>query len=443
VAVLAFASAGPTIIHGASFRADPISAFFILLSLVMLAKGRASLGPMLLAGTFAAIAAIITIKVGLYAPAFVGIILWRLSEKEERRQTLVWIVGVAITASAAFAALYLLQLSLVERASNIGSQALLGNAARATLIEGGFLSKWPYIIRAIRAAPTQTVMLIAGAAGIFMAFVRGSKSERLRLLVIGCCGAPLLCLLIYRNAYPYFYPFIFPPAMLLIAWVTDWSTLLKRPIVLILVGAAMVGPAVYVAKVWSEAQAPPQRELIDGIHTIFPEPVPMIDGPHMVSSFPKRGFFMSIWGIANYHRGKPIFAGLLRRDVVPLLLINNVELADAVNGPPLPPNNRLFEEDRSILSHNYIQHWGPVWVAGKQLSGGQSEFAILIPGIYTLEGEGLVIDGKSVARGATLYLTRGRHKMSAASSIPRVLRWGDHLKRPAQQPPQGPAFRGF
>ena len=37
IATLAFVSAGPVIIHGASFRADPISAAFIMLALVLVA----------------------------------------------------------------------------------------------------------------------------------------------------------------------------------------------------------------------------------------------------------------------------------------------------------------------------------------------------------------------------------------------------------------------
>ena len=111
VAVLAFAAPGPTIIHGASFRADPISAFFIMLSLVTLAKGRMSPGPMLLAGTSAAIAAMITIKVGLYAPAFLGIAVWRLREKGQRNQVLQWLAGAALTAAVVFAALYFLQVA--------------------------------------------------------------------------------------------------------------------------------------------------------------------------------------------------------------------------------------------------------------------------------------------------------------------------------------------
>ena len=229
IAVLAFASAGPTIIHGASFRADPISAFFIMLSLVTLAKGKTSLGPMLLAGASAAIAAMITIKVGLYAPAFLGIAVWRLREKGQRNQVLQWLAGMALTAAVVFAALYFLQLWLIDKSSNGATQTLLGNAARTTLMDAGFLPARFYMLLAVLTSPVQTIFLVAGAIGVLLAFVGNSTPDRARLFAIGGCGATLLCLLFYRNAFPYFFPFIFPPAMMLVAWIVDWSMILKRP----------------------------------------------------------------------------------------------------------------------------------------------------------------------------------------------------------------------
>ena len=158
--------------------------------------------------------------------------------------------------------------------------------------------------------------------------------------------------------------------MMLVAWIVDWSMILKRPTFGALLTATFVVVAIYVAKIWSERDVPPQRIVIDAIHRAFPEPVAVIDNSHMVASFPKRGPFMSTWGLANYFGGKPIFAEILRRDTVPLLMLDNEELADAVEAQGLKyprPLQRLFDEDRAILSQNYIQHWGPIWVAGKRL----------------------------------------------------------------------------
>lgn len=446
MAVLAFAAAGPTLIHGSSFRADPISALLMMLSLVILARARMSFWTALLAGACAGLAAMITIKVVLYAPAFLGVALWRLRDREGRSEALKWLAGAALATVATFALLYVIQLMLVAQASNSATQAALGNSARTTLIEAGFLPRLAHLKVAVSTAPVQTVLMIAGAVGVLLGLFTNSSRGRVRLVAVALCGATLTCLLYYRNAYPYFYPFIFPPAMLLVAWVVDWSALLKRPLPLALLGTVLVASALYVTKTWSDREVPPQRALIDGVHAIFPEPVTMIDGSHMVGSYPKRGFFMSTWGFANYRRGKPIFGDILRRDTVPLLLLNNAQLAEAAGVPdhiPLPPERRLFDEDRAILRDNYIEHWGLVWVAGKRLTGSEAKFTILIPGTYTLEGEEAVIDGRPVAAGATVRLDRGAHLIVADAPGQRLLRWGDRLRRPASPPPHGPLFRGF
>jgi len=445
-AALAFSSAGFTIVHGASFRADPLAAFLIMLSLTAMARGDRRHAPMLLAGTAAAVAALVTIKVALYAPAFTGIAAWRLCTATDRRVMLKWLAGIAITAATAFALLYGLQLALIDHASNANSQAMLGRAARVQFLEYGVLPRRAEIVRAALLSPVQTILVLAGAIGVLVALLRGRTGERWPSLAIAGCGATLLCLLIYRNAFPYFFAFIFPPATLLIAWAVDNNELLKRRIGAVFLALVMLVPAILVAKAWSERVMPPQREVVDAVHEIFRQPVPMIDHSHMVGSFPKRGFFMSTWGMAGYRARPPIFANILQRETVPLLLLDSPRLAEAVGArQAMDPSDRLHDEDRTILRENYVRHWGPIWVAGKRLdpSGSPRRFEIRIPGEYTLEGEAMLIDDKRVAGGGVVRLNRGPHRFEAQSQLPRILRWGDHLYRPAGPEPNGPLFVGF
>jgi hypothetical protein len=449
VAVLAFASSGYTMVHGASFRADPMAAAFIMLSLALMARCPPTRGWALLAGVAAAVAGMITIKVVLYAPAFIGVAVWRLRTSAERRRIFWWLGGIAAAAAAAFAGLYLLQLGLVDRASIAATQASLNNAAQTTLLGAGLLPRLRYIGHAALVSPVQTLLLGGGLIGVSLAIVRARGDERMRLFAIACCAANLLCLLFYRNAFPYFFPFILPPAMLLAAWVIDWSPLLKRPSSQIFLSAALLIPAMLVAYGSTHRPYHPQRAIVSAVHQIFPQPVKMIDHSHMIGSFPKRGFFMSTWGMANYRAGKPIFAGILARETVPLLLLDHLSLAEAVGAEGkvrLPPDQILLDEDRAILSQNYVPHWGPIWVAGKRLHplGPSGAFDILIPGPYTLEGGTMIIDGKRVIGGDVVVLGRGRHRFETQSRDMRVLRWGKKLAKPAAPAPPGPRlFNAF
>jgi hypothetical protein len=450
VAVLAFVSAGPTIVHGASFRVDPISAFFIMLSLVTLARGKVSIGTMLLAGAAVAVSAMITIKVGLYAPAFLGIAVWRFGEEDRHGNILKWLAGTAATAGVAFAILYLLQLGLIEKASNSGSRALLGQAAQTTILKAGWLPNWNYTVRTASIAMTQTILIVAGAIGVILALIQARGPERFRLFAIAGCGSTLVCVLFYRNTYPYFFPFILPPAMLLVAWLVDWSKLTRRPLWLSALGMILLVPAVLVAVAWLQRVRPPQRQIVEAVHRIFPQPVPMIDGMHTIGSFPKRGFFMSTWGVATYRTGKPIFASILQREAVPLLLVDSPVLSEAVgdsapNGPQRAADRPLFDEDRAILRQNYVRHWGPIWVAGKRLDPhtASRQFELLIPGIYTVEGGNLSIDGETVPDGGQVTLARGVHRFEAGSAGIRTLRWGKTLYRPPGPAPDVPFYNPF
>jgi len=138
LAALAFASAGFTVIHGASFRADPLAAMLIMIALVSIA--RAPLQPLTALGAAlsTALAALVTAKVILYAPAFIGLVWWRWSNGTSRPRLLKWLTATTILTGLFLVSLYALHLSALPQASNTNSQAIMGGAARTTLIDAGF-----------------------------------------------------------------------------------------------------------------------------------------------------------------------------------------------------------------------------------------------------------------------------------------------------------------
>jgi hypothetical protein len=188
-----------------------------------------------------------------------------------------------------------------------------------------------------------------------------------------------------------------------------------------------------------------QHEVIGAVRTIFPEPVEYFDFPGMIPEFRKANFFMTVWGTRKYWEGlEPSFAEIMAERSVPLLLLNNQVLLENQHrdgGSPL-----LRQEDRQALREGYVEHWGPVWVAGRQFpatGAPVTNFTIHAPGAYTLEGTPARIDGKPVAAGQVVTLARGAHRFERLGPGTATLRWGRHLARPVRPFSGARLFRDF
>jgi hypothetical protein len=94
------------------------------------------------------------------------------------------------------------------------------------------------------------------------------------------------------------------------------------------------------------------------------------------------------------------------------------------------------------LRENYIPHWGQVWVAGKRIAkgAGTRELTVAVPGMYTLEGASVAVDGRPLRVGQRVELSRGAHLVTANAVSDATLRWGDHLPVPAHPAPRPSAL---
>lgn len=442
LAVLAYVSAGFTMIHGASFRADPLAAMLTMAALVILARAKLTFATSVACALFAAVALMITAKAVLYAPAFAGVAAWRWWSEGNRKRLIVWIVATSLAAGALFASLYMAHLSTLPSASASGSQAIISGAARKTLFESGLVPRVLEISRAAILSPIQTLLVLIGAGTASGTLIR-SRAYRTHGAAALACGATLLCLLFYRNAFLYFFAFIFPPASLLIAFAIQHSFRSRTQVLLI--GAAMTMIAVAVAVRWTSYDHRWQEQLVSVVHRMFPQPVPYIDRGGMIASFPMRGFFMSTWGMQDYRsRGRPGFDDLLARETVPLLIINGPAI-EQMAGQREEFRLGLLTQDQASLLCNFIPHWGAIWVAGQTHDVGPAatEIAIRVPGIYTIEGASVAIDGRLIAEGSTASLSRGQHRLSSPGPARVTLRWGDRLWRPREPAPLRRVFLGF
>jgi hypothetical protein len=437
LAALAYLAAEHTLVHGASFRADPLAAALLMLALHAVTVRR--LGPVsvAVAAAAAALAGLITLKAVLYAPAFAGAALLRLRATDDRSGTAMRLAATAALAAGLAATLlawHVAQLDPAPRSAQADASSALRTALLAGLLtRAAELAYW---------APRSLLPLALVAAGIAAAVRQGGT----RAVALTVFATPLLSVLVYRNAFPYFFPFILPPAMIVAS--LGGAALARWPAA----AAAFIAAATASLAAQALGALPhdqrAQRAVIAAVHAAFPEPVPYIDRAGMIARFPREGFFMSSWGLAKYRRaGEPVFPEIIDRAAPPLVIANVDTLDAALRGGRVRADRALLAADAAMLRETYVPHWGPIWVAGRHLRLGAGErrrVEIRVPGPYTVEADApVLVDQRRLASGAALDLDRGMHLIEATRSGDVVLRYGRSLPRPEAPPPAGPVFWGF
>ena len=429
---LLYATGGYVFLHAFALRADMIAAALLMtalwIGLCRPLRGGAILLILLLVG----LAFVSTIKAVLYAPAILGVALFRLEKPGHRRAL------VGATLLTALAGLSLLWLApLLPAAGPAGILRDVGDLGRASIdrmFSGGAFPQGVWLARQIVFAPLLSAVILASI--LYACWPGRGRMERVLLLSL---LAPLATVAVYRNAFPYHFAFILPPAAVAIAPVVGW---LRRRYGVLAVAFLPLAGALLLSLGQDRDMLARQRAIQAGIHKIFPAPVTYIDNSGMVGDFPRAvNHFVSGWGLENYHRsGQPIYSEALAAEPVPMLLANNVVLRGLFHDASF--DRRLLPEDDRILRGNYIPHWGRVFVAGKVIAPGERPIAfnVAVPGRYTVEGGGIEIDGKYHSSGSVVTLARGSHSISGDRPIEVTLRWGDHLARPAFGWPEGRIF---
>ena len=459
-ALLCYLAVTYVVEHGTSFRTDPIATLLCLGAVYLVLRQPPGWLAPLAAGLALAAALMVTIKSVFYLPVVGLLLLLPLLRGETRKEGLARALVFALALAAGFAALYVshrASLGPVELRSPTGFAA---KAAGKVLRLDDLLPRRDYVLISLIESAVIWACLGLGAAALVQRAGSGTRAERaaaVRLLIL---LLPLASFLVYRNAFPYFYVFILPLPMLACGFLfaavggSRPGRVIRSP-KLIAVGL-MLAVTVSLGRSYLPSARPAlqlQRQTIELVHRLFPEPVAYIDRCEMIASYRKVGFFMSSWGMENYlDQGEPIFRELIARERPLFLLANTLSLDPAVSPDRLRAAGglALFDEDHAVLAANYVHHWGALYVAGKTLTlptgGGEATFEILIPGSYTLESEGpIVIDGRTIAAGETLQLAPGPHRAAAQAGGPlrAILRWGERLHRPAEPPPEGRIFTGF
>ena len=443
--------------HASSFRTDPIITACTMGAIYIALTGGWHAGRFALLGALLGIAGLISIKAVFMVPVIGCILLVRLFYTDRKPAAFAVCLGAFFSALASFAALYFLHKSTLSAQSDTAGVEIVSHGIQKTLLAGDLFPQVSILLPALASNFVISAAMVCGVWIVLIRLARGEAGPSGQGLQLLCLGLPILTLIFYRNSFPYFYPFILAPAAVFIAIAADaylngpvkkpWGPKYLGYFLLIL--AIQVG--VSVSKNLKRTTET-QTATLQTVHQMFPEPVAYIDRNSMVSSFPKKGLFMSSWGLENYHTaGTPIFADIIRQDR-PQFLIANIETLD-LNHPErianLPAQRRLLPEDLDMLSRTFIHHWGKIYVPGKRfanLSPSESQtFDLVMEGIYTLESTHPVrIDGEFVNPGDQIFLNQGSHILAGTKPDTHVaLRWGRNLFIPDNQAPKAPIYFGF
>lgn len=435
--------------HGASFRADPLLAFCLVLSLYITYTSQPSTLNLFALSLLQAIGLLISIKYALLSPLILGVALSR-SITGEKGFTGFWLYlkFLIITACITFS-LFLLHkstLSIVE-----GSTAPIVKSYGHTIKTQDLFPRYWTIRKAFLIFnKSQFYLLIAGLL-ISLVYIFIEREHRVKhLLIIFLTLYPMTILVYYRNAFPYFLCLL-TLTSLSIAYVykiiDDYITSPLKLLVPILIGIGLA-PHIYINGIAKPIHTNwhYQDQVLAIIHQMFPSPTPYIDGSSMVSSFPKTGFFMSSWGLEAYRsRNRPIFDSMIS-STQPKFLIANT--SSSVLTQVFKSEDGLLPEDIVSLRDNFVHHWGPIYVAGKQdkvAPNSEKLLEVKIPGIYTLEAIGpLYVNDKLIEPGGQVHLSQGLNLVKGLSEkIFFTFRYGENIYRPELAPLSESVYTGF
>lgn len=431
VAVLAFLTSGFVIAHGGSFRTDPIAACLLTGAVCLIITSPMRLPQILATAMACSLALLITIKAVLFLPAFVGAVLWRAESRGMIvRVFLAWALALVLAA-----ALYLWHSAGVQPAPGREASSNALNALDKTILSTQFLPRGGYL--------AVWALLSIGALVLIAAGICAPMAVRRRAMLI-LLTLPIASVLVYRNAFPYFYPFIVPPLM--VAAAVGAAQL--RPSMLAALTSAMLGSGVIQGTLAVGDGATSQRLTIAEVHRLFPEPVPYIDRNGMVSSFPSVGFFMSSWGLENYRdAGVAVFERLIQEHAPPLVVANSRALESALSpSVAYPACCGLLPEDVTALRRTYVHHWGAIWLAGRDLilTGAPQEVDLMMAGPYRVEASmPILINGQSVQPWNTVLLEQGRQVVLGGRGGAVRLVWSTGETIPPQSPPNGSLYVPF
>lgn len=431
---LSYISAAFVYQHGFSFRFDPPTAALLMSALWILLCARLDLRMIVAVGLLVGLAFMMSIKAVLYAPAFAGIIWLRW---HEQGRTLNYLLKVALTglcAAAAFGVIYWLHSHGLAAQPDAEARRVIAESS-GKMFSLGVQPYWKYAVKAAVLSPLLALLILAFP--VVALLVRRGRNEVIALVGL---FLPVTTLIFYHNTAPYYYTFMLPPVV--VACAPALAMLAKR------YGAALwsfafLASAVAVQAREFDSPIGKQRELLQAVDQMFPEPVAYFDFCAMIGQFPKTNIFMTPWGREQYKKGLyPSMREEMARQPVPLVIVNDPMFEKVFRSRS--EVREFLPADVAALRSTYIPLWGPFWIAGQDIPSGAAEhrFELLVPGPYTVHGGAVTVDGVTLRPGAVIELERGHHVARRGGSAARLV-WGRNIRVPDRPAPPEPHFTGF
>lgn len=432
---LVYLSAGFVFTNAFTYRTDPVAAAALMSALCVLAFGKLSWMRVALVGLLVGFAGALTIKSIFYLPCFAAVAWLHWSGPDGRKFPMVVRFGSVVAVSLLFFAL----LIGLHRAGLPASEAPASGLARSL---GNFLNFFQF--EQIRYVLLEAIFAPVVTVGVMMLpFATKGLSKQTKILLIGLC-APLLCILFYRNTYPYFFTFLLPPICVAIA--PALSKLVARYHVIPVVIFALIGPAFLLAhEPYGTLER--QRAVIDEVERLFPEPAAYVSFSSYVPHYPRLGpSLMSGPGLKNYW---DLRSGQIANDIeagrIAFVIVTDDALNAVFNSDEPAAAAFLPKRDVAALRANFLEHSDTIFILGREICPEAKEQAIQIvhSGPYSLDGGDLVINGRNVSDGTSIHLKAGlikvRHQLGSCIKL-----WGlDHVPVLPEHFPSGPIGGGF
>lgn len=448
-AVLSYFSFSYVMKHGASFRTDPIATCFLMATLYLIIEKSDSWKFLLLSTVTTSLAIVVTIKSALYFPVIFLLFVNKVYWSKERKKQIVRFVVFALSVVLISASLYSIHTTLMEMLDVVSDPNMVQKSANKTLLQTSFFPSRFYWFDTFIFDFVYWLVFLYAVRTVLVSIIYPSSGERETFFYLIFLSIPVMSLLVYRNAFPYFYSFMLAPASVLCA--AAWSKLSWRGnrkkamfFSVSILSAYALSITFHGFLLPHRFNLKSQEETLDVIHSAFPQPVPYIDRCSMVSSYPQKGFFMSSWGLENYSSKGVAAIDLSVRSHKPVFVLVNSNQLDVFDNriyTAFTGGSQLVKQDIQALYDNYIHHWGNIYVAGKSFALTVAQprvyLTLYIDGFYTLEGESpVMVNGMRVEPEQALYLSSGEHSIHAIDTESKGeyrLRWGERLFRPSKQ----------
>lgn len=433
LAALAYLSAGFVMQHGFSFRADPGLAALGMSALWILSCTPFRRLWIVLFAVLLAIAAMFSIKIILYTPAFAGIAWLRWSEDSFHRRFL-FRLAIASALTAGLFVLLFLHHSHSGASVDTNAQTVLSRSAEKMF----FIGIPPYWIMAIKfvalSVPLSLIMLIFP-----LALQRSNLSSAGKLAILGMF-LPLITLAFYHNTAPYYYVFMMAPVAVACSLPIQFAVR-RYGATFLAIPLTVSGVLVWNSEDFSVIDR--QREIFEVSKEILPSNVSYFDFCGMLVGHDKANIFMTPFMMNFYRRGgTSSLAETMQTKIVPLVVENDPMFTRLLwtNGP----SPEFLSTDAAALRDTYVHFWGPFWLAGKEIPKGTRNLSsqFRVPGAYIVRGGPILLDGVRFDPGAAVYIERGMHELSALEGD-ALLRWGKDVREPKIAPPSGPLWVYF